>query len=160
MTTSTPPFCCARLPDLPLALPGRWNGREKGLMLRLSAPGSVCQPALCLAALRDKAKTNKLAALVDFKETAAYREFLNLPKEKLFAWNDDDSVYVAGKAATRALQLFLEQFLGFYHDEGTIFKVDCEGEVAQLAIMARLEKLTNKWGFELHAGEKPEFVES
>ena len=141
------------------ALPDRWNGAEKGLMLRLSATGSAAQIDNCLATLRDKAFTGKLATVVEWNDTAAYDEFLALPKATLYAWNDDDNVYAAGKEATKALELFLHQKFGFEHDEGSIWKCAATGEEAQIAIMDRLGKLTAKWGFELEAGNKPEWTD-
>ena len=129
-------------------------------MLRLSAPGSDAQIDECLKILRDKTKTNKLATVVKWQDTKDYHAFLALPKETLFAWNDDDAVYVAGREATHALELFLKQHFGFEHDEGSTFKIDCSGNEARLALMARLGKLTAKWGFELSTGAKPDWCDN
>ena len=137
-------------------MPGRWNGREMGIMLRLAATGSDAQINQCLKALRDKEKTGKLAAVVEWRETHAYHEFLALPKHILHVWTDADAVYAAGKEATSALAEFLKQVLDFDIDEDGIFKVACPC-AEQPALMARLIKLTSKWGFELGDG-KPEWA--
>ena len=62
-------------------------------------------------------------------------------------------MYIAGKEATIALELFLSQKLGFAHDEGSIWQLACHGKEAQLAIMARLAKLTAQ-----SAGAKPDWA--
>ena len=99
-----------------------------GLMLRLAATGSDAQINQCLKALRDKEKTCKLAAVVEWGEAHGYHEFLALPKHILHVWTDADAVYAAGKEATAALAEFLKQILDFDHDEDGIFKVFCPSD--------------------------------
>ena len=127
-------------------------------MLRLSATGSDAQIDNCLTVLRDKTQTGKLAAHVEWRETPAYQDFLALPKCTLYAWNDDEHVYVAGQQATKALELFLLQILHFEHDEGSIWKRTYDDEEAFTTIMAKLHKLTDKWGFDLDVGTKPDWA--
>ncbi len=77
----------------------------------------------------------------------------------MYCWNDDDTVYVAGKEATRALELFLDQRLGFEHDEGCVWKCHFATAEDQEVIMEKLLKLNLKWGFYLQTGTKPDWLD-
>ena len=128
-------------------------------MLRLSATGTDAQIDMCLAALSDKAQTGKLASLVEWRPTPAYADFLALPMQIMYCWNDDDTVYVAGKEASRALELFLDQRLHFEQDEGSVWKCQFATAEEHEAIMEKLLKLTLKWGFYLENGTKPDWLD-
>ena len=136
----------------------RYNQHEGAILMRLSAPGGREQLDKCLAALSDPEKVGPLAPLFTFKETNALHDFLSAPREKLFAWADENELYVAGKIATDSLQFFLKQERNFGFTPNVVernwSKIIPPDE--QPVMLERLKKLCTTWGFELIDGRPEE----
>ena len=126
-------------------------------MMRLSGPGGREQIDICLAKLRDQAKTGHLASLVTFNETPALEAFLAKPRIAMNAWHENDHCHVANADATEPLALFLAQVHEFEPVCYGHMQTPCTTEADFRATIDGLTRLTQMWGFTLIPG-KPEWI--